>query len=311
MKFIDKIDIVIPFVDANDPVWQNEFNEHIKFYNPHYEDGDVQTRFDGNDILKYVFRSIDTYTPWINKVHLLLSGPSQIPKWLDTNNDKLHIVYHTDFIPKEYLPCFNSCTFECWLWNIPELSEKFIYANDDFIFNNKCFPLDFFDESGVPKNNIKQTIYKNPDVLNAAYLTGFINSSKLAAKGTDYDYIGFGYLNTASHDLKSCDKKRFKVIFEQHREQLLSSISMFREERNVNVYFFLLYDIFRNKQLECDRKYEYSKVVSESMIKIKKILNEDYQTLSLNDVIKTTYKNKEELKNLLDNKFPNKCYYEK
>ena len=181
----------------------------------------------------------------------------------------------------------------------------------DFIFNNKCFPLDFFDKRGVPKNNIKQTIYKNPDVLNAAYLTGFMNSSKLAAKGTDYDYIGFKYLITASHDLKSCDKKRFKSIFERHREQLLSSITMFREERNVNVYFFLLYDIFRKKQLECDRKYEYSKVVSESMGKIQKILNEDYQTLSLNDVIKTTYENKEELKILLENKFPNKCYYEK
>ena len=124
MDFINKIDIVIPFVNGNDPVWQRQFNEHMQKFNPHYGDGSVQTRYDGNDILKYVFRSIDVYAPWVNKIHLLLSGSSQIPEWLDTNNEKIHIVYHKDFIPKEYLPCFNSSAFECWLWNIPGLSEN-------------------------------------------------------------------------------------------------------------------------------------------------------------------------------------------
>ena len=251
-EFAFNIDIVIPFVNGNDPIWLKEFNKHKKEFKPHYGDGNVQTRYDGNDILKYVFRSIDTFAPWINKIHLLLSGPSQIPKWLDTRNEKIHIVYHKDFIPEEYLPCFNSSAFECWLWNIPGLSEKFIYGNDDFIFNDKCSPIDFFDEDGVPKNNIHKTKYVNPDIINAAYMTTFMNASKLAANNTSADWIGFSYNNIPSHDLKSCDKNRFKEIFDLHKEQLLSSLSMFREEKNVNMYFFLLYDLYRNNHLKCD-----------------------------------------------------------
>ena len=148
-----KIDLVIPFVNGNDPIWRFEFNKYMKEYNPHYGDGNVQTRYDGNDILKYVFRSIAKHAPWINKIHLLLSGPSQIPEWLD--KEKVHIVYHKDFIPEEFLPTFNSTTIEMFLANIDELSEKFIYSNDDIIITSQTNVKDFF-RNGKPLIQLSQ-----------------------------------------------------------------------------------------------------------------------------------------------------------
>ena len=69
---MEKIDIVIPYVNGIDPEWQKIHNIYRK--NVDY------TRFDGHDILKYVLRSIDKYLPWINKVHLLVMQESQIPE---------------------------------------------------------------------------------------------------------------------------------------------------------------------------------------------------------------------------------------
>jgi len=41
------------------------------------------------------------------------------------------IVNHKDFIPEEYLPIFNSNAIELNMHKIKELSENFVYFNDD------------------------------------------------------------------------------------------------------------------------------------------------------------------------------------
>ena len=60
---------------------------------------------------------------------------TQIPKWI--NRDNVKIIYHKDFIPESKLPCFSSCLIETYMTNIQDLSEYFLYGNDDqFIINN-------------------------------------------------------------------------------------------------------------------------------------------------------------------------------
>lgn len=41
------------------------------------------------------------------------------------------MIKHEDFIPSKYLPTFNINTIEMNFFRIPELSENFIYFNDD------------------------------------------------------------------------------------------------------------------------------------------------------------------------------------
>lgn len=134
---VDQIDFVVTWVDGNDPVWQ----EAKRHYAPAGADTRA-ARYRDWDQLKYWFRAVEKYAPWVNKIHFVTFG--HFPKWLNTANPKLHIVKHEDFISKEYLPVFNSTAIEIHLHRIPGLSENFVYFNDDTFLMKPCQPEDFF-----------------------------------------------------------------------------------------------------------------------------------------------------------------------
>lgn len=81
------------------------------------------------------------YAPWINKIFIVTDN--QIPDWLDTNHPKIRIIDHKEIMPEECLPCFNSNAIETCIDNITELSEYFLYANDDMFFSSPVKPDDF------------------------------------------------------------------------------------------------------------------------------------------------------------------------
>ena len=134
----EKIDIVIIWVDGNDIEWQREKNK----YTSNSNSDDRLIRYRDWNLLKYWFRGVEKFAPWVNKVHFVTWG--HIPKWLNVDNPKLNIVNHKDFIPKKYLPTFSSHTIELNLHRIKDLSEKFVYFNDDFYLISPTKPKDFF-----------------------------------------------------------------------------------------------------------------------------------------------------------------------
>lgn len=147
----NKIDFVITWVDGKDPKWLNEKNKYEKSF-LQSQDGNSQSdhRIDSSnlrfrndfDFLKYWFRGVENFAPWVNRVFFVTSG--HLPKWLNLTHPKLKIIRHRDFIPKKYLPTFNSHTIENNLHRIKELSENFVYFNDDFYLLKKTKPTDFF-----------------------------------------------------------------------------------------------------------------------------------------------------------------------
>lgn len=141
----EPIDIIVPWVNPNDPIWKKEFE-----YWKQKETGNKDScRYRDWGFLKYVFRSIDENCPWCRYVFLVLSGPSQIPDWLNVNHPKLKIVYHKDYIPAEFLPTFNSNVIEMFYSKIEELSENFILINDDMFFCQMKGE-DFFFKNNLP-----------------------------------------------------------------------------------------------------------------------------------------------------------------
>lgn len=137
-----KIDFVIPWVDGGDAAWQALRNQHLD--SPAKID---ESRYRDWDILRYWFRAVEKYAPWVNQVHIVTCG--QWPEWLNRDHPKLRLVDHRDFIPPEYLPTFNSMTIELNFHRIPGLSEHFVYFNDDVFLNRPVDPEDFFVD-GVP-----------------------------------------------------------------------------------------------------------------------------------------------------------------
>lgn len=125
------IDFVITWVNGNDPIWRAKFHQYSKL-----NIGDKRdVRFRDWDLLRYWFRGIDSFAPWVRYIFFVTEG--HVPDWLNIHAPKLKIVKHCDFIPEENLPLFNSRAIEVNLHRIPELSEKFVYFNDDFFIIDK------------------------------------------------------------------------------------------------------------------------------------------------------------------------------
>lgn len=161
MKKIDsKIDVVITWVDGSDPAW---LSEKAKFLNKKISDNDFvsgSNRFEDQGLLKYWFRGIEKFMPWVNKIHFVTCG--HYPQWLDLNNPKLHFVRHSDFMPEEYLPTFNSNSILLNLHRISGLSDHFIYFNDDMYVINKCSEKSFF-KKGLPMDMAILDLISAPD----------------------------------------------------------------------------------------------------------------------------------------------------
>ena len=138
-----KIDFVIPWVDGGDPAWRKEKYKYMGIDEP---DAGAE-RYRDMGILKYWFRAVEAYAPWVNQIHFITWG--HLPEWLNTEHPKLHIVNHKDYIPEEYLPTFSANPIELNIHRIPNLSEHFVYFNDDTFLNGSVSP-EFFFRKGKP-----------------------------------------------------------------------------------------------------------------------------------------------------------------
>lgn len=305
-----QIDIVLPWVDSNDSYWQNEINKYsnnkIDFFQ--YRDWDN---------LEYLFRGIDKFMPWVDKIFFITFG--HLPLWLNKNHPKLVIVEHKDFIPKEHLPIFNSHAIEVNLHNIKGLKEKFIYFNDDtfvlkdmkiedFFKNN--LPVDFLKLSlpheGVIRhilsNNMdlinknfnrhtykysqKQIIYKNlKKFFNLRYgIKGLLHSFYLSR----FDrFLGF----EDSHQPQAFLKSTFKKVWNKEKEYLTNvSKSKFRSCNDINQYFFRYWQLLEGnfvqvdyKKLKAARKYKNIKFKKDAYDIVEDLKSGRYELYCIND----------------------------
>lgn len=142
---MNTIDFVIPWVDGSDKEWQESFN---RYASKHALIDDARAeRYRDWGLLRYWFRGVEKYTPWVRKVHFITCG--QLPSWLNLEAPKLNWVRHEDYIPQEYLPVFNVNPIELNLHRIQGLSDKFVYFNDDTFIIGPLSEKRFF-RNGLP-----------------------------------------------------------------------------------------------------------------------------------------------------------------
>ena len=214
-----KIDFVIPWVDGSDPAWRKEKNKYMGIDEP---DAGVE-RYRDMGILKYWFRAVEAYAPWVNQVHFITWG--HVPEWLNTECPKLHIVNHKDYIPEEYLPTFSSHPIELNIHRIPGLSEYFVYFNDDMLLNAPVAP-EFFFKNGLPCDfaHINNIFVSNPiDVyehvrVNCTWVTSNHHSYIKAFLHSPFRYVNYRYplKNIAKNILKLENAGIFQGFEDHH-----------------------------------------------------------------------------------------------
>lgn len=150
------IDLVYLWVNGNDLKWIAKRNACIG--EPSKAEENCKERYVDNDELKFSLRSVEKYAPWIRKIFIVTD--SQTPEWLETSHPKIQIVDHTEILPTECLPCFNSVVIEHHLHRIPGLSEHFLYANDDMYINKPVTPETFFAKDLLPKIRLNRRPFR-------------------------------------------------------------------------------------------------------------------------------------------------------
>lgn len=168
----NKIDIVITWVDGNDPKWLKERDKYRTKDLSKDSIGDY--RFRDWDTLKYWFRSIEENTNFVRNIYFVTWG--HVPEWLNTNHPQLKIINHADFIPKEYLPTYNSVAIELNFHRIPGLGKKFIYFNDDVILLQKTTLADYFGKNGKIKYNFIESNMASTGDLDPVFRRMLINT---------------------------------------------------------------------------------------------------------------------------------------
>jgi len=148
MKRLFPIDLVYMWVDGNDPEWQAKRNKYVGGSGNQSQEVVGVARWRDNEELRYSLRSVEKYASWINHIYIITDG--QRPQWLDTSHPKITIIDHTEIMPEEALPTFNSQAIESCLHKIEGLSEHFIVGNDDTMFTLQTTPATFFNEDGSP-----------------------------------------------------------------------------------------------------------------------------------------------------------------
>lgn len=335
-----QIDFVVTWLDSNDSEWKKEY--------AYYKTGAIGDmgvgRFRDMNIFHYWFRAVDKFAPWVNKVYLITNG--KFPDWINRNNPKLVLVKHEDYIPKEYLPTFNSVTIELHMHRIKGLSEQFVYFNDDMLLNSPVTP-DYFFHNGLPCDHNKETCFNVPiytrqerfgismsmlsdiGIVNAYFnrwdtvrqsphrwfgphlgLKGLLMSTILMKQRL---FVGFSNYHTEQTYLKST----FEEVWNKEPEYLNASCTRFREEVIANPYLFRYWQFAKNTFYPKKKRFAtfhlYSKEVIDNIENI--FADSNIVSVCLNDTSLCpdedfNYINKELIR-LLQQKFPNKSSFEK
>ena len=215
------MDVVITYVNGLDPVWQADYQRHTNV-------PILEKRFRDWGTLKYLFRGIAQNMPFVRKVHLVVSGESQVPEWI--NRDEVNVVLHKDIIPSEYLPTFNSNTIEMHLHRIEGLDEEFIYFNDDLFPMLPIEPTDFFrDGRGV--------IAMSHHIFALDMFKKICrNSDRLVRKALGMRK-GLCFLRP-QHTCVPMLRSENEWLYNKMKSDILSSLSQTRSSRNVTQYIF-------------------------------------------------------------------------
>lgn len=327
-----KIDFVVTWVDSNDENWRKE---------KQYYEEEMSINVDLNDnlryrdwgFMRYWFRAVEKYAPWVNKVYFITEG--HLPEWLNLENEKLVVIKHGDYIDEKYLPTYNSNVIELNIHNIKGLSEQFVLFNDDMFLNGDVKEEDFF-KNGLPCDigvfepikaqgtGIEHVIVNNLEIVNKYY------NSRDVFKNSLLKFFKFKY---GKHMIKnifllpwknilgyyddhipvSYKKSIFKEVYELERDLFEKNYSYkFRSIEGINHWLIRYWQLtrgeFHPRSINAGNSYsmtDYKEIIQD-------IRNFTHKMICLND---SEVENFEYIRDVIlkefNQKYPNKSEFEK
>ncbi|CAG8584480.1 603_t:CDS:2 [Diversispora eburnea] len=303
-----KFDIVYTWVNGSD-------QRHRELRKKYRKIRDKESWYRDFDELRYSMRSIEKYfKKFINKIWIITtdyeSDEMQIPSWLNKswgNSDpRVELIKHSEiFNDVSVLPTFNSLAIESQMMNNPKLKDKIIYFNDDLFMGKYLASSDFWTPLYGFVFHIQHdlTVPLQPGNYDGEWYSLYHTNMLLSKR---FGYRERGYVTHTSHVLSKTILKeiseewaeefhttsshRFRTIdpdihttfmfthyvIEKHRETLLKSFLIFKNDVNHNFKWELserqkiLKSLGSGESIGNDRKTlnNYDKIIESTGIEI-------------------------------------------
>ena len=196
---------------------------------------EVKQRFGDDAVrleeLEFSLASLNMFADQIfRKVHLVVADDQLLPNWLhdfEYGGEGVTVTNHSSILPKgSALPMYNSHNIESGLHNIPNLTETFLYCNDDMMFTANVSWSDFVDEKGrsrvwTSSNKIKT----GKEAFAAAIRRGQLMAQKLGAGHRDLLH----HCKTMSRSMLQKGEAAFPQQYKEARAH------RFRSTKDINV----------------------------------------------------------------------------
>ena len=239
------IDIVLPWVDGDDPVLNSRRMSYMNNgAEAKHEDVAGSSRYKSLGEIQYCIASINIFAPFVRKIFIVTDGqdPKLEPylnKLFPGGHIPIEIVDHKVIFKgyEQYLPVFNSRAIETLIWKIPGLSERFILMNDDFLFIRKTTEEDFF-------RGEKSVCYADWFFTPWAKFLRWIKPTKRGHKPVGFKdsmLNAIGLIGTPSrflclgHTPRALKKSFYENFYKTNEEALIRNIShKFRHESQFN-----------------------------------------------------------------------------
>lgn len=295
------MDYVLPYVDCTDPIWREQYRQANNSMTMD------ESRFRSFGTLKYIFRGVAKYMPFIDRVVLIVSTESQVPEWI--NRDKVRIVTHDEFMPAVHLPTFSSSAIESYLWRIEGLSDRFIYGNDD------CFPLkrlkeeDFFD-GNKPRLTFAASDYRKKNLFRRCCRNGMDMVADAARKQrTDSDI-----LLKPQHCMRGIKLEHMKTVGRLCGSLIDQTVTIQRHQRNVTGYIYDYFAYYTGDYGPFDKDFRYIRITNDYSDILNVLDNRDASILCINDAgdLDAIHYDAacEALMDSFEALFPDRCRYE-
>ena len=236
---MEKIDAVITWVDGSEPNYQRKLKEHLS------NNDRIKRQYLQANEINLCVASIVKYAPFIRKIFIVTD--KQSPN-LDSvkhivSKEKIEIVDHEEIFRDniEFLPTFNIRSIDALLFRIKDLSEKFIYFNDDMFLVKKTNPEDWFvGDKAVLTGNWVKTYNKKPIKIISQKIKSFFNMrpSFNASQSKAANIAGF---NSKYFKSYHCGRPQIKSVikdfYNKNPEKLVDQIKYkFRDDRQYMPY---------------------------------------------------------------------------
>ena len=226
---LKKLDFVYTFVDCEDSKFRNTY---IK-----YKNNIDLTRFKNYNEIYFSLNTLEFFTEQlVNNIYIVTFNQHLNPTLLsDWAKSKIKYIFHSDIIPEIFLPTFNSIVIESFLHRIPNLTNDFVYLNDEFFLGNILSIKDIY-KSNYPcvyiNKNYKRSIKNNKQ----PWLNYYLNAYKLFETKFPNILVDF----KASHcpyimNINVCNK-----TWNLFGNEYINTLVKFRDNSSIN-FIFLSY----------------------------------------------------------------------